>query len=564
MFALAKTLGKTPVVVRDAPGFLVNRILAPYLSEAVRLVAEGCRIEDVDAAMTRFGMPVGPLALLDDVGLDVAAKAGEVLQAAFPERLRIGGEHALVAAGRLGRKNGRGFYTYEDGKRGRPAPEAYAALRVAPPDRSPLPAEIIESRLILPMINEAAFCLEDRIVERAREARSRDDLRDRLPAVPGRAAPVRGQPRRRPRLHPPRRPLRAAGPAFRPGGAAAVAGEHSKRVLSGRRCSGRPGGDAMMERLSGSVALAADPLRTPVVKSLFGQIPEDTVFPYPEIAPAEKETVSAFLDSLRGFARDHIDPAKIEREHRIPPEVMKGLAELGAFGMTIPEAYGGYGFSSSAYCRVTEGNRHDRRLARHPHRGPSVDRDEGSAPLRQRGAEAALAAGPRGGEMIAAFALTEPEAGSDAASIRTTAEYDEKAGVFVLNGSKHWISNGGFADFFTVFAKDVGLPAKDEHRRITAFAVTKDLGGVLPGKEERKLGLKGSSTEPISSRTSGCRLRTSSASGGRDSRSPSRSSTPAGPRSARAASGDARRCCARPPGTPRSASSSERGSPTSR
>ncbi len=164
IFALAKALGKTPVVVKDAPGFLVNRILAPYLSEAVRLVAEGCRIEDVDAAMMRFGMPVGPLALLDDVGLDVAAKAGEVMQAAFPERLKMGGEEALVAAGRLGRKNGKGFYEYEGGKRGRPAPEAYAALRIVPRTRSPLPAEVIESRLALPMINEAAFCLEDEIV----------------------------------------------------------------------------------------------------------------------------------------------------------------------------------------------------------------------------------------------------------------------------------------------------------------------------------------------------------------------------------------------------------------
>ena len=164
IFALAKTLGKTPVVVKDAPGFLVNRILAPYLSEAVRLVAEGCRIEDVDATMTRFGMPVGPLALLDDIGLDVAAKAGEVLQAAFPERLRMGGEDALAAAGRLGRKNGKGFYSYEGGRRGKPAPEAYAALRVEPRERSPLPAEVIESRLVLPMVNEAAFCLEDGIV----------------------------------------------------------------------------------------------------------------------------------------------------------------------------------------------------------------------------------------------------------------------------------------------------------------------------------------------------------------------------------------------------------------
>ena len=164
IFALAKTLGKTPVVVKDAPGFLVNRILAPYLSESVRLVLDGCRIEDVDAAMTAFGMPVGPLALLDDVGLDVAAKGGEVLQAAFPERMKMGGEEALAASGRLGRKNGKGFYEYSGGKRGAPAREAYAALRVEPRDRSPLPLEVIQSRLVLPMINEAAFCLEDGIV----------------------------------------------------------------------------------------------------------------------------------------------------------------------------------------------------------------------------------------------------------------------------------------------------------------------------------------------------------------------------------------------------------------
>ncbi len=164
IFALAKTLGKTPVVVRDAPGFLVNRILAPYLSEAVRLVLEGSRIEDVDRALTDFGMPVGPLALLDDVGLDVAAKAGEVMQAAFPERMKMGGEEALAAAGRLGRKNGRGFYDYEGGKRRGPSPQAYELLRVRPPEKSALPAEVMEARCILPMVNEAAHCLEDSIV----------------------------------------------------------------------------------------------------------------------------------------------------------------------------------------------------------------------------------------------------------------------------------------------------------------------------------------------------------------------------------------------------------------
>jgi 3-hydroxyacyl-CoA dehydrogenase/enoyl-CoA hydratase/3-hydroxybutyryl-CoA epimerase len=164
IFALAKALGKTPVVVRDAPGFLVNRILAPYLSEAVRLLQDGCRIEHVDEAMTEWGMPVGPLALLDDVGLDVAVKAAEVLHAAFPERIATRGEDALVASGRLGRKNGKGFYEYAGTSRRGPSDEAYAALRVKPADRPPLPPEVIQSRLVLPMVNEAAFCLEDGIV----------------------------------------------------------------------------------------------------------------------------------------------------------------------------------------------------------------------------------------------------------------------------------------------------------------------------------------------------------------------------------------------------------------
>ncbi|MFN2386363.1 MAG: 3-hydroxyacyl-CoA dehydrogenase NAD-binding domain-containing protein [Thermoanaerobaculia bacterium] len=166
IFALAKALGKTPVVVRDSPGFLVNRILAPYLSEAVRLVREGCRIEQVDSTMTAFGMPVGPLALLDDIGLDVAVKAAEVLQSAFPERMPPSGNEALVAAGRLGRKSGRGFYAYDGGKRGEPSREAYAALGVEPAKTSPIPAETIEARLVLPMVNEAAFCLEEQVVAR--------------------------------------------------------------------------------------------------------------------------------------------------------------------------------------------------------------------------------------------------------------------------------------------------------------------------------------------------------------------------------------------------------------
>ena len=240
-----------------------------------------------------------------------------------------------------------------------------------------------------------------------------------------------------------------------------------------------------------------EPPSSPVKLLFSGQIAEETVLPFPEVSAEERETVSTFLESFRDFARDHIDSARIDGEHRIPQEVVRGLAELGAFGMTIPEAYGGYGFSASAYCRVTE----------------EIGATDASVGILVGGHQSIGLKGlvlfgteeqkkkwlPRlaTGEMLAAFALTEPEAGSDAASIRTTADYDAATDTFLLNGNKHWISNGGFAEFFTVFAKDTRLEAKDEHRRITAFVVTKDLGGVIPGKEEKKLGLKGSSTVPI-------------------------------------------------------------------
>ena len=226
-------------------------------------------------------------------------------------------------------------------------------------------------------------------------------------------------------------------------------------------------------------------------------IPESVLSPFPEPSAEEKETVSTFLGSFREFAREKVDPARFDREKKISPEVVRGLADLGIFGLTIPEAYGGYRFSSAAYCRVME----------------EVGRTDASLGIligghQSIGMKALLLFGTdeqkarwlpslATGEKIAAFALTEPEAGSDAASIRTTARYDAERDEFVLDGSKHWISNGGIAGFFTVFAKDVALEAKDEHRRITAFAVTSDIAGLEIGPEEKKLGLKGSSTVPL-------------------------------------------------------------------
>ena len=157
-------LGKTVIVVRDAPGFWVNRILAPYLNEAGWLLDEGATIDAIDRAMTRFGFPVGPLALLDEVGLDVAGKAAAVLHDALGARLApapaVG---RLIEDGRLGRKSGRGFYRYTRSKRREPDESVRDLIRPRPAARRPTPAET-ERRLLLAMLNEAARAMSEEIV----------------------------------------------------------------------------------------------------------------------------------------------------------------------------------------------------------------------------------------------------------------------------------------------------------------------------------------------------------------------------------------------------------------
>jgi len=166
IFDLAKKMGKTPVVVKDSPGFLVNRILGPYIAEAARLVLEGVDFTAVDKAMRAFGMPVGPIELLDDVGIDVAAKASETLSKAWPDRMpQDPALDMLVTAGRIGRKAKKGFYFYEGDRRGGPDAAAYADLGLSSPSqKSPLSPSEIQNRLVLPMINEASFCLSEGVV----------------------------------------------------------------------------------------------------------------------------------------------------------------------------------------------------------------------------------------------------------------------------------------------------------------------------------------------------------------------------------------------------------------
>ena len=169
VFAFTRRLGKTPVLVKDTPGFLVNRLLMFYSMEALWLLDEGYRIEDLDRTMTEWGMPVGPMVLTDEVGIDVAMKVAHILHEAFSDRLPIPAWiDRLTGDGRLGTKNGRGIYRYENGERKEPDPSVYGLLGLPSRIQSPDPDHIVD-RMVLPMVNEASRCLEEGVVRSAGE-----------------------------------------------------------------------------------------------------------------------------------------------------------------------------------------------------------------------------------------------------------------------------------------------------------------------------------------------------------------------------------------------------------
>ncbi|MEK7950127.1 3-hydroxyacyl-CoA dehydrogenase NAD-binding domain-containing protein [Luteolibacter soli] len=160
--AFVRSLGKLPVVVRDAPGFLVNRILMPYLVEAARIFERGGDPKAIDDAMLDFGMPMGPLRLLDEVGLDVSAHVARTLAEAFPDRMKVPDLlEKLIARGQLGRKSGAGFYSY-DHNEATPNPAALA-LRTG---NEPAPSDVA-ARLNHAMSQEARLCLSEGIAETA-------------------------------------------------------------------------------------------------------------------------------------------------------------------------------------------------------------------------------------------------------------------------------------------------------------------------------------------------------------------------------------------------------------
>jgi 3-hydroxyacyl-CoA dehydrogenase/enoyl-CoA hydratase/3-hydroxybutyryl-CoA epimerase len=169
---LGKKQGKTVIVVKDGAGFYTSRVLAPLMNEAAHMLAEGIPVETIDGAMVDWGWPVGPIQLLDEVGIDVATHVGDVLYTAFGDRLSPPDTLARLATdSRKGRKNGRGFYRYDKGavKGGKRQvdPSALKALGIEPKGR--LPAEEIQMRCSLQLVNEALLCFGEGLLRSPRD-----------------------------------------------------------------------------------------------------------------------------------------------------------------------------------------------------------------------------------------------------------------------------------------------------------------------------------------------------------------------------------------------------------
>ena len=168
--AYGKRLGKTVIVVNDAPGFFTTRTLSAYMNEAGRLLDEGASIDAIDRALLDFGFPVGPITLLDEVGIDVGGKVGQVLAEAFGGRMAPSESlRRVVESGRTGRKGKQGFYVYDDdGKKNSVDVSVYHLLPHGT-QRREIPADEIRQRCVLAMVNEAARCLEEGVLRSARD-----------------------------------------------------------------------------------------------------------------------------------------------------------------------------------------------------------------------------------------------------------------------------------------------------------------------------------------------------------------------------------------------------------
>jgi acyl-CoA dehydrogenase family protein 9 len=244
--------------------------------------------------------------------------------------------------------------------------------------------------------------------------------------------------------------------------------------------------------------LALPEVNPSFIKGLFlGEIREDLVFPFPTLSDEERESLRMILDSFRAFAAEHVDSAKFDHDGAFPDGVRQGMHALGLMGLSIPEAYGGFGASAKVYNRVFgEIGGTDPALCVYFGAHQSI----GCKGIVLFGTdEQRMRYLPRcaSGELVAGFCLTEPGSGSDAQAMKTTAVLSDDGTHYLLSGTKIWISNAGYADLFTVFAKvavDVNGTTK---QRVTAFLVDAHAAGVTLGKREEKMGIKASDTRAV-------------------------------------------------------------------
>src|SRR2546427_419769 len=246
--------------------------------------------------------------------------------------------------------------------------------------------------------------------------------------------------------------------------------------------------------------LFAGPQKLGVAKGLFlGRFVADWVMPYPVIPPDQAKAADHAVAELRRFLDQHLDPAAIDRQADIPREVIDGLARLGVLGMTAPVEFGGHGFSQMAYGRVMEelGSRCASTsifVNAHHSIGIRALLLFGTPEQKRRWLPPLVR-----GDQLAPFALTETEAGSDAANVQTQANPSADGSHYVLNGEKRYISNAAIADVLTVMAR-TPVPGKSE-TAVTAFLVTPDMPGfVIVEPRMSKLGIRGTATARLAFR----------------------------------------------------------------
>jgi 3-hydroxyacyl-CoA dehydrogenase/alkylation response protein AidB-like acyl-CoA dehydrogenase/enoyl-CoA hydratase/carnithine racemase len=529
-------IGKLPLLVNDSPGFLVNRILVPYLIEAGLLFEAGASARDIDEAMLDFGMPMGPMRLLDEVGLDVAHHISITLAKEFPDRLCVPAIlDKMLKTGCLGKKSGRGFYVHSKGGKTElnPQVDGFRASNSA----AAFTREELRERMVLLMVNEAARCLEERVVA------TPDDVDFGMVMGTG-FAPFRGGPLRyadakgieklflamrhwvetgathfepcallqsmarngetfygQSALHslktkPPeteRDPVATkemktkspepapptAEPRSHPSEEAPELIDTSK-MSAGQRAALELT-EAARENTTGSFAS----------RMFMGKLDVSDISPFPEQSHEDRDQGDAFLRRLETFLRERVNPDEIDRTGEIPQDVMDGLAKLGAFGIKISTGYSGLGLSQTNYSRAAMllgsycGNL-TALLSAHQSIGVPQPLILFGTEEQKRKFLPRVAKGE-----ISAFALTETGVGSDPAKMQTHAEPTPDGKYFILNGEKLWCTNGTKAGVIIVMARTPSKTVNGKAKKqITAFIVEMNSPGIEVAHRCHFMGLR--------------------------------------------------------------------------